>query len=78
MQEAQVAQAKFVALRREHSAYKAKTDAAVLHLRTQLENNQAEAKAQIDTWQARATAAEDSTGEILARAHRCSHCHALK
>jgi hypothetical protein len=79
VQEAQVAQAKFVALRREHSAYEAKMDAAVVHLQTQLANNQAEARAQIDTWQARAKAAEDSTGEILAHyPHRCIHYDALQ
>lgn len=65
MQEAQVAQAKFVSLRREHNTYKAEIEAKVLHLETQLANSDAGVEAKIDRWRSRARSAEDAAGALL-------------
>ena len=69
LQEAQVAQAKFVTLRREHASCKADWEAKVLHLETQLANTDAGVQAQIDSWKTRAQAAEEKVGVAL-RTHR--------
>ena len=62
LQEAQAAQAKFVSLRREHSTYKAETDAKILHLEAQLANSDAGNDAKVDSWRGRALTAEEAAG----------------
>lgn len=65
VQEAERAHASLAALRREHGACKANSDARILHLETQLQNARLGTGAQLDALRQRATAAEDKAGVCL-------------